>query len=255
MSPIKNPRKKSTNMRVKFDDPSKGTLNLEKVNTKKIENKTSESSEMSKSSSKKYNQIIKSFKSIKKDSFVDRNDMENSDSPRNLLFGNFKIERNSLLEKRGDLKEKNEQEDKGIDSLLKEYGNQQKKEDGDGLTLVNQLRNKLNDFQMDLQQIKDEDQESHKSPKVKEKYKFSEKKHQLVNMLPRKQTNDIPIRERIFWSKEKMHKVREKFLIAKMRIEKKTEDDFNDIRKCIEEGEIEVVVYTNYIKILSYFKL
>jgi hypothetical protein len=121
-------------------------------------------------------------------------------------------------------------------SLLKNYNANNKKEpQKENLNLINQFKNKLNDFQNLFEDKKKEDLDSERSGKEK-KFK-AEKKTQLVNMLPQKSSNEKSLKDRIFWSKEKMHKVREKFLSAKLRIERKTEEDFNEIRKLIEDGD------------------
>jgi hypothetical protein len=169
-------------------------------------------------SHKKYEEIIKSFKSIKKD-FVQ--DKDKSDSMRNSL-------------------------NNGAESLLNNYGKSTKKETEDhGLSLVNQLRNQLHDFEKNFQDLKEDKKEEDINQN-----KPSLPKTTFTELIVNKE-NDMKVlmQERIFWSKEKMQKIREKFIIAKLRIQKKTEDDFNDLRKCIEEGEISLVTY--YILILG----
>lgn len=128
-----------------------------------------------------------------------------------------------------------------LSNLLKAYEKQKKKETEDNVNLVNQLRNKLNDFEknMEKRQIHDLMEDSQEIAKQKQE------KHQIIHMLPREQTtNDKLLKERIFWSKEKMYRIREKFFNAKKRIDNKTEDDFNHIRRWIEEGEEENVIST-----------
>jgi hypothetical protein len=162
------------------------------------------------SSHKKYDEIIKSFKSIKKDFVLDK---EKSDSMHNSLK-------------------------QGAESLLNNYGKSNKKEtEEQGLSLVNQLRNQLHDFEKNFQDLKQDKQELEISQN-----KSNLPKTTFTDIIVNKE-NDIKVlmQERIFWSKEKMQKIREKFIVAKLRIQKKTEDDFNDLRKCIEDGEINLV--------------
>ena len=122
------------------------------------------------------------------------------------------------------------------ESLINNYGKTTKKENEDQrLSLVNQLRSQLQDFKKNLDEMKQE-KESQLSIKKKE-----DSKETITEFIVKKENDKITMKDRIFWSKEKMQKIREKFIIAKLRILKKTEDDFNDLRKCIEDGEINLV--------------
>jgi hypothetical protein len=127
-----------------------------------------------------------------------------------------------------------------LNSLLKGFEKQQIKEQ-ENTNLVDKLINKLNDFQKDMEDIKISE-EGENLTKSKEK---AEKKPQLVNLLPQRSMNVKTIQERVFWSKEKLHRIREKFRFARQLIERKTETEFSEIKINIEKGDTQEVLYYN----------
>ena len=108
----------------------------------------------------------------------------------------------------------------------------------ENIDIVNQLKNQLDDFKKNYVGNKQVD-----FNKDEDKIKVFEKNPQLAKLLPHKNTSlSKTIQDKIFWSKEKMAKMREKFRTAKARIDIKTQEDFNEIKTRIEEGDREEVV-------------
>ncbi len=136
-----------------------------------------------------------------------------------------------------------------LNSLIKSLEKQQMREN-EKITMVEKIMDKLNDFQKGYQKemirekIEDDEEDDKNDGKdpndLGMRIMFSE--------------NRINIRlfqERIFWSKDKIKYIRNKFRQAKILIEEKTEKDFVGIKKFIEHGDTDGVLYNIFVMILD----
>ena len=95
--------------------------------------------------------------------------------------------------------------------------------------LITQLKYKLNDFQKNLVENKEYDNKLENDNDNQNFAKFYAKKASSIS-------------HRIFWDKTKMDQIRQKFKIAREKIERKTIEDFKQIKEQILEGDKESIM-------------
>lgn len=130
-------------------------------------------------------------------------------------------------------------------SSLQEAIKQQKEKENEKLNIINKLRDKFDKARLSLiKSPKDEnaDKKSNSSQSEdEENVKYKERVSIIQNKDKYYKQKDAELQktfmERVFWTKEQMKSVREKFKVSMQKIQDKTQQDFEELENAIVNKE------------------